>query len=136
MGRKILTVKDIEKLYDSGEKELKLSRDVAITDLAFERARELGLAVIGEHADLAPSAPVRPYLSRGTKPAKAPDLFGAKSAASMTASVPQVMANQEETSSELRARIVNAVLEKFSGTLDRELIERIIDRVMAASGVK
>lgn len=136
MARKILTVKDVERLFDSGEKELKLGSDVAVTDLAFEKARELGLHIISEHGELAPSAPVRPYLSRATKPAKTPDLSGKARNMEQSTSAPYSALNEEDTSSELRARIVKTVLEKFSGSLDRDLVERIVERVLAASGVK
>ena len=57
--KKFYTDKDIEELFHNGVKSLQVNDDVVLTDLAFEKARTLGLLA----DDSPPAAPVRPYLS-------------------------------------------------------------------------
>ena len=59
MSKKFYTDKDIEELFHNGVKSLQVNDDVVLTDLAFEKARALGLLA----DDSPPAAPVRPYLS-------------------------------------------------------------------------
>ncbi|MFN8384934.1 MAG: hypothetical protein U0X92_00755 [Anaerolineales bacterium] len=43
MSKKFYTDKDIEELFHNGVKSLQVNDDVVLTDLAFEKARALGL---------------------------------------------------------------------------------------------
>lgn len=57
--KKFYTDQDIEELFRNGVKTLQADDDVVLTDLAFEKARKLGMLA----SDAPPAAPVRPYLS-------------------------------------------------------------------------
>ena len=46
MPRRFVTVEDVDRLVDEGVTELRFDAGTTITDLARERARERGLAVI------------------------------------------------------------------------------------------
>lgn len=46
MPRRFITVEDVERLVDEGVAELQIDADTTLTDLARERARERGLALV------------------------------------------------------------------------------------------
>ena len=60
--KQFYTDKDIEEMHHNGIKSLHINDDVVLTDLAYEKARQLGL-LPADDADAGPAAPVRPYLS-------------------------------------------------------------------------
>jgi L-fuculose-phosphate aldolase len=62
MPKIFLTERDIEDIARQGQTVIALDADTVLTDLAYEKARSLGLAVISPGGDAPPGAPVRPYL--------------------------------------------------------------------------
>jgi L-fuculose-phosphate aldolase len=63
MPKTILTNRDIEDMTKQGMTVITLDEDTVLTDLAYEQARRLGMAVVSPHPETPPGAPVRPYLS-------------------------------------------------------------------------
>jgi len=61
------TEKDIENFFKEGKLTVELGNDVALTDLAYEAARKLGVQLIETH-EKPPSAPERPYLASHVQP--------------------------------------------------------------------
>ena len=48
MPKKFITEQDIEKLAQQGVKSLEITPDVVLTDLAFEKARRLGIEMVNQ----------------------------------------------------------------------------------------
>src|SRR5512142_341518 len=63
MPKEFYTEQDIEDLFQRGIRSLRITEDVALTELAYEKANQLGLQLVSDRADNPPAAPVRPYLS-------------------------------------------------------------------------
>ena len=120
MPKQFFTERDIEDLAHRGEMSLRVTDDVVLTELAYERAERLGVKLLQEH-DTPPAAPVRPYLSQATHSAS-----------------PCQRGGQEKGGSdeELRQRIRDAVKAKLGNQVDPGLLETIITRVMNNVGVK
>ncbi len=66
MSKTIYTDHDIEDLVKQGITTLTLDENMLLTDLAYEKARTLGISLVYSGAENPPSAPVRPYLSPKT----------------------------------------------------------------------
>ncbi len=106
MPKAFFTERDIEDLAERGISSLELNDDVVVTELARDKARLLGVALVRPGKKAAPAAP--PAASASPAPAE----------------------------SALHQRIRAAVLAKMGGQLDPALVDRIIQRVLAATGVK
>jgi L-fuculose-phosphate aldolase len=66
MAKIIFTDHDIEQISAEGKTSLKLSEDMVLTDLAYEKAKLLGIELQQSENDQPPSAPIRPYLNSST----------------------------------------------------------------------
>ena len=117
------TDKDIEELHRKGIKSLRVTDDVALTDLAYEKAQRLNFQIISDHADAPPAAPVRPYLS-DVKPHQTQPKVDSVSQASIS---PQT---------DVAQRIRSAVIAKLGNQVDAKLLDNIIQRVIKATGLK
>jgi len=115
MSKQFYTERDIEDMAARGEFSLAVGDDVVLTELAFEKAQQLGVKLVQPH-QLPPTAPVRPYLSEPITPTS--------SGQASTAKVP--LADDES----LRQRIRTAVKAKLGNTIDSNLLESIITRVL------
>jgi hypothetical protein len=123
MPKTFYTDKDIEEMHRKGIKSLRVTDDVALTDLAYEKAHRLDFQLISDHADAPPAAPVRPYLS-DMKPHQTqgkPDSVSQASASSQT---------------DVAQRIRSAVIAKLGNQVDSQLLDNIIHRVVKATGLK
>lgn len=116
MPKTFYTEVDIEEMARRGQTSLQVGDDVTLTDLAYEKARKLGLQLVTGTAENPPAAPVRPYISQ--TPAAKPQ----------TASAP--------ASGDLAERIRSAVLAKLGDKVDPALLDTIIQRVLASTGMK
>ena len=67
MPKTFYTERDIEDMVRSGVTSLIVDEDVALTDLAYEKARKLGMELLREN-DQPPAAPVRPYIANQASP--------------------------------------------------------------------
>jgi len=124
MAKTFYTDKDIEELYGKGIKSLRVTDEVALTDLAYEKARRLDIQIVSD-SDTPPAAPVRPYLS-DVKPRHA-------SRKPVADSVSQASSNPQ---TDVSQRIRSAVIAKLGGQVDAKLLDNIIQRVVKATGLK
>lgn len=99
MPRRFITENDIKDLVKRGVRSLEVNNDIVLTDLAREKARELGVALL-------PNA-------------------GAAAAPS-----------QEPASADLTQRIRNAVQARLGDQVDPALLDTVIKRVLANTGLK
>jgi hypothetical protein len=118
MPKTFYTEHDIEDMVQRGTMTLTLSDDVVLTDLAYERAKRLGLKLLREN-EKPPSAPVRPYVSEVAK--------------TKTATAPTPAPTSE---SDLRQRVREAVIARLGNEVDPKLLDTIIQRVLNNVGVK
>lgn len=128
MAKTFYTEHDIEDMFHGGKTSLAVNDDVVLTDLAYEKARSLGVTLVREQ-DEVPCAPVRPYIAMTPK---------------ITASYPAKEAMTEKSiglpshptgRTELHDRIRNAVFSQI-GNVDAELLDRIIIRVLNNLGLR
>ncbi|MDO9087628.1 MAG: class II aldolase/adducin family protein [Anaerolineaceae bacterium] len=64
MAKIILTDEDIEKIVAQGSTTLVVDDNMILTDLAYEKAKRLGVEILQKDHPRPPSAPVRPYLTQ------------------------------------------------------------------------
>jgi hypothetical protein len=126
MAKEFYTERDIEDMVQRGVRSLLLTDEVVLTELAFERAKRLGLVLDREHVT-PPAAPLRPYLSEAKNP-----LPRSVDAASLC-SKPFSSSSGEVQS--VKERVRNAVKAQFGEKIDENLLEVIIQRVLNSVGV-
>ena len=139
MAKKFYTEKDIEDLFKSGVQSLHVSDDVALTDLAYEQAKRLGLQLLFDDVDLPPIAPIRPYLSNGsslTSSTAKPKVDPVAPGISQTTLTPALSHASLENASAIAQRIRSAVLARLGNQVDAKLLDSIIQRVVKATGVE
>ena len=139
MPKTFYTEKDIEDLFNSGTKSLQVNDDVSLTDLAYEKAKQLGLQLLFDDVDLPPIAPIRPYLSNGstqtsTTPRAKPQVESIAPAQTQPALTPAL--SQGERGNAVAQRIRSAVIARLGNQVDAKLLDSIIQRVVKATGVK
>ena len=123
MAKVFYTEHDIEDMVKRGERSLVVGEDVVLTDLAYEKARRLGMQLV-EPNEKPPAAPMRPYLS---KPAVS------QPAAQASPNAPSGSANARLDA--IKARVKTAVKAQLGGQVDDATLDRIIDRVAADLGL-
>jgi hypothetical protein len=134
--KKIYTDKDIEELFHNGVKSLRIDEDVVLTDLAFEKARKLGLLV---ESVVPPAAPVRPYLSEKNTPLTKPKVDSVSSVPpSPSASPREALAQgaKAERGIALEKRIREKVAAKLGDQVDASLLDTIIKRTLKVVRLK
>lgn len=132
--KQFYTEKDIEELFKTGTKSLRVNDDIVLTDLAYEKAKRLGLQLVFEGAEAPPLAPVRPYLSNGSaRPSAALPPKPKIDPAAPTVTAPQAGPARQEG---LAQRIRSAVLARLGNQIDGKLLDTIIERVLKSTGVK
>lgn len=130
MPKLFYTEKDVEDLFQSGTRSLQVTDEVVLTELAYEKARQLGLQLLSDRPDNPPAAPIRPYLSNGHATAQ---VKPRATAISQTASPPRPP--QPDTSA-VEHRIRSAVIAKLGDQVDGKLLDTIIHRVVKSTGLK
>ena len=118
MGKTFYTERDIEDMASRDERSLLVNDDVVLTDLAYEASRRLGIKLIQPH-DNPPGAPVRPYINK----VGSPSVSG------------QPKAVDSPVISSVRARVKKALMARLGGSIEEEVLERIIDKVFNELGV-
>jgi hypothetical protein len=148
MPKQFYTEKDIEDLFNSGRRSLQVTDDVVLTELAYERAKRLGLELTSDQADTPPAAPVRPYLVDGnhaahakptvtpavptiSQPAHASTAFGQQ-----TPSLRYPKGTMSAREEAIEQRIRSAVIAKLGNQVDAKLLDNIIHRVVKGIGLK
>ena len=135
MGRRFITARDIDDLFDRGETELRVDATTVLTDLARERARERGLRVTsaGAGAGAGAGAPSGGGGASGATAQRDAGPAPAGSAEVPPAAVAMAPGNDGPTRRQLRAAVRAAVIAEF-GTAP-EGIDVAIGRVFDRFGV-
>ena len=110
MSKEFFTERDIEDLVKRGTTSLELNDNIVLTELAFEKAQQLGLMLVTTHKT-PPTAPIRPYLSSAAPAGEPQAAFTPKS-------------------EDLRKRVRDAVMAKLGTQVDPALLDAIINRVL------
>lgn len=129
MPKEFYTERDIEDMVKRGISSLTVNDNIVLTDLAYEKANRLGLRLIQDKPANPPAAPVRPYISATPKP---PVAVPPASTESSSLGVPTPLAD----GTELHQRIKNAVIARLGSQVDSNLLDVIIQRVLAQTGLK
>ena len=132
MAKEFYTEKDIEDLFKRGVMSLEVGDNVVLTELAYEKAGRLGVQLRRNQPDTPPSAPIRPYLSQKQSPL--PPAPASESQVLRSTPPPATAPRQE--SADLQARIRSAVTARLGTTLDPQLLDVIIQRVLKSTGAK
>jgi hypothetical protein len=144
MPKEFYTEKDIEDLFQHGVRSLRITENVVLTELAYEKARRLEFQLISDRADNPPAAPVRPYISeqqtRRPVPTMGPAAPGVEAsprpASPSAAREPTPAAPQAQKESEIEQRIRSAVIARLGSQVDAKLLDTIIHRVVKGVGLK
>ena len=124
--KQFYTERDVEDLFKNGQSSLRLGDNIVLTDLAYEKARQLGMNLISGKAEASPVAPVRKVKSGA-----------AARSAGGNATQPSPTSNNISTAqSELEQRIRSAVKARLGDQVDATLLDSIIQRVVRVTGVK
>lgn len=121
MAKEFYTERDIEDMVKRGERSIIVHDDVVLTDLAYEKAKRLGVELI-QQDEAPPAAPVRPYINQIKT--------------NTPVHVPTRSAMPSSKLEMIRANVKAAVRAKMGGQVDEALLDRVIDRVAAELGLK
>jgi len=135
--KQFYTDKDIEELFNNGVKSLRADDDVVLTDLAFEKARKLGMIL---EADVPPAAPVRPYLSEA-KPLQAtpgvdPESINVPPLPLGEVAKHTVGDRGEGRGAALEKRIREKVASQLGNQIEPQLLDAILKRTLRVMGMK
>ena len=120
MPKSFYTERDIEDMAKQGIQSLIVDDDVVLTDLAYEKARRLGIELLRQD-DKPPAAPERPYIAKaGMAPPREPQ----------KAAVSPQAPSKPEAESELHTRVREAVVARLGDSVDAKLLDTIIRRVL------
>ena len=127
MAKVFYTEHDIEDMVNRGQRSLEVGDNVVLTDLAYEKARRLGMQLL-EPNQKPPAAPERPYLSKPALSQPAAQVSPAPSNNGSGSSSTRLDA--------IKARVKTAVKAQLGSQVDDALLDRIIERVAADLGLK
>jgi len=128
MPKTFYTERDIEDLVRRGVQSLLVDDDVVLTDLAYEKARRLGLELLHQN-DQPPGAPIRPYIAKLPSPsAGGPGKAEAWSSGSPAGS--PAPGSGSENRDDLHKRVYAAVIARLGDSVDPKLLDTIIQRVL------
>ena len=137
MPKEFYTERDIEELYQRGTKSLRITENVVLTELAYEKANRLGLQLIADNADNPPAAPVRPYLTEAQTQVPKPTIGpAAPIVEAQPKPAPASTPSRAESGNEIEERIRSAVIARLGNQVDAKLLDNIIHRVVKGVGLK
>ncbi|MGD0610491.1 MAG: hypothetical protein ABSB41_03180 [Anaerolineales bacterium] len=134
MPKEFYTEKDIEDLFKGGVMSLEVNDNVVLTELAYEKAGRLGMQLRRSQPDNPPSAPVRPYLSQ--KQAQPPPALAPVSERLARPELQSPAHAAPGETADLQQRIRTAVIARLGTTVDPQLLDVIIQRVLKSTGAK
>jgi len=126
MPKTFYTERDIEDLVRGGVTSLIVDEDVALTDLAYEKARKLGMELLRKD-DQPPAAPVRPYIAKQVSPSAS---SSPKGASALSSGPVTVVARPAPGADDLQQRVYQAALARLGDSVDSKLLETIVQRVL------
>lgn len=128
--------RDIDDLLRQGVKSLIVDDDVVLTDLAYEKARKLGLELLRTD-DQPPGAPVRPYIAQLPSPSTGATTKKATTNASTgTSTLPPLPVGHSASPDDLHQRVYKAVLNRLGDSVDPKLLDVIVRRVLNSINTK
>lgn len=141
MPKEFYTERDIEDMARRGVTTLELNDNVVLTELAYEKANRLGIRLLQNKPENPPSAPVRPYVAQNPPASqimgRAPSAPAPVARSAAPSPAPAPAAPQPAAASpDLHQRIRQAVLARMGSQVDSNLLDAIIKRVLANTGVK
>ena len=107
-------------MFQRGTHSISVSDDVVLTELAYEKAKKLGMDLL-QATDTPPAAPVRPYITKPLPSNSGPAYAGLP---------------DNPRLDEIKMRVREAVKARLGSSIDPTLIDKIIDRVAADIGLK
>lgn len=113
MPKTFYTERDVEDLVAQGVTSLEVNDEVVLTDLARDRAAEIGLTLVRER-DTPPSAPERLSIA--------------------TPVIPPAPIAPPQDGDDLQARVRKAVVAQLGDSVDAKLLDTIIRRVLQSVG--
>ena len=123
---------------------LVLNDNLVLTDLAYEKAKRLGMSLISAHASTPPAAPVRPYLSQQNQlgeRVQAADSTHQPPAEKSIVSLPDGVAgflqphpDPSTDPDQLRQQLLGQMAAQFPD-MGKALLNEIIERVMRRFGI-
>ena len=145
IAKTFYTENDIEDLVQRGIMSLALNDNIVLTDLAYEKARRLGMSLISPHTtNTPPSAPVRPYLSQQDQMGERVRTAGITTQPSSnkvfepqqseTAGFLQPQTDTGKEPDQLRQQLLGQMSTQFPD-MNKTLLNEIIERVMRRFGV-
>lgn len=132
MAKTFYTEYEIEDMFKRGVMSLEVNDNVVLTDLAYEKARRLGMALIQEKAENPPAAPVRPYIVKSQTPPQVSSTISAP----VHSVHPAPAQSPKLDAVDLRQRIRDAVAARMGTQVDPKLLDVIITRVLTSVGIK
>jgi hypothetical protein len=133
MPKTFYTERDIEDLLRQGVRSLIVDDDVVLTDLAYEKARKLGLELLqADHQP--PAAPVRPYIAKLPSPSAGSTADTAEGpGVSAPLATPGAGTKSDDA---LFQRVYNASLARLGDSVDPKLLALIVERVLKSISTK
>ena len=135
MPKTFYTERDIDDLVKQGVKSLIVDDDVVLTDLAYEKARRLGLELLRE-SDQPPGAPVRPYIAKIPSPAASGSGKAFVSTPPSTPLATPVPSRSAASDEDLQQRVYKAAQERLGNSVAPKLLETIVQRVVKSISTK
>ena len=132
MPKTFYTERDIEDLARRGVISLLEDDDVVLTDIAREKAMRLGIEIVHQY-DQPPSAPQRPYISALASPSAAKPGSGAATSSSTRPNLPS---RPSAGSGDVFEKVRSEVIARLGDTVDPQLLDTIIRRVLQDVGLK
>ena len=132
MPKTFYTERDIEDLARRGVISLVEDDDVVLTDIAREKAMRLGIEIVHRY-DRPPSAPQRPYITAMALPSAAKSGSGAATSSSTGPTLPS---RSSASSGDVFEKVRSEVIARLGDTVDPQLLDTIIRRVLQDVGLK
>ena len=142
MPKEFYTEKDIEDLFSRGIRSLRVTDNVVLTELAYEKARRLDFQLITNQADTPPAAPVRPYIAEQQVRRPVETIGPAARVTPPSTPAPTTLPDSSQRSkradegSDVEERIRSAVMARLGNQVDAKLLDNIIHRVVKSVGLK
>ena len=135
MSKTFYTERDIEDLLKQGVKSLIVDDDVVLTDLAYEKARKLGLELLRAD-DQPPAAPVRPYIAKLPSPSAGGAAKATVGASTSAPALHPAPGGHAASADDLHQRVYKAALSRLGDSVDPKLLDVIVQRVLTSINTK
>jgi len=123
-------------LARQGVSALDIGDDVVMTDLAREKARRLGMELVRPQ-DKPPAAPERPNLAEQPSPgATSAKPVDGPSVSASPVIAPVIVTGNPASGDDLYSRVHTAVVARLGDTVNPQLLETIIKRVLESVSTK